>query len=147
MKATSISDKEIIRPHVIKAVEMTQKMLLILPPLIVWKPPVYNEHLQDTNRLTWDETTRDGVCLIHYRPVLLYGSNLHVAVKGLVGNTECELSNGKSVDELTDSTKVVSQRAVIQPQGQSNSPCVNHDVTFSTTGILHELKIGNSYIQ
>ena len=117
MKTTSISDKEIVRPHVIKAVEMTQKMLLILPPLIVWKPPVYNEHLQDTNRLTWDETTRDEVCLKYYRPVLLYGGNLHVAVKGLVGNKEYEVLDGESVNELIHSTNVISQQPVIHYQG------------------------------
>ena len=139
MEATSISDKEIIRPHVIKAVEMTQKMLLILPPLIVWKPLVYNEHLQDTNRVTWDETIRDGVCLKYYRPVLLYGSNLHVAVKGLVGNKECEVLDGESVDELTHSTKVIFQQPVVQSQCQPNHPSVNHDVTSFTISKLHEL--------
>ena len=117
METVSISHKEIIRPHVIKAVEMTQKMLLILPPLIIWKPPEYNEHLVDTNRLTWDETTRDGVCLKYYRPVLLYGNNLHVAVKGLVGNKEYKALDGESVDELTHSTNVTSQEMVIHSQG------------------------------
>ena len=137
LKETSISDKEIIRTHVTKAVEMTQKMLLILPPLIVLKPPVYNEHQQDTDRLTWAETTKDGVSLKYYRPVLFYGGNFHVAVKGLVGNKECELIKG---DEVTYSTNGISQQTVSHSQCQSHLPGVNLDVTVNTTGKLHELK-------
>ena len=70
-------------------------MLILLPPLVVTvHPKRYNEEIHDTNRATWDESTASDSGrirkLIYYRPILVYGNQLSVAVKGLVGNTKEE---------------------------------------------------------
>ena len=63
-------------------------MLKLLPPLVVCQPLKYNEDIQDTNRVTWDEEQAMTAKLRYYRPVLVYSNQLHVAVKGLIGNKE-----------------------------------------------------------
>lgn len=68
------------------AMRLTFQMLKLLPPLVVCQPLKYHEALQDTNRIAWDEEKKQEAELIYYRPVLVYGNHLHVAVKGLVGN-------------------------------------------------------------
>ena len=67
-------------------------MLTLLPPLVVTvHPKRYNEELHTTCRATWDESDSGRIRkLIYYRPILVYGNQLHVAVKGLVGNTKEE---------------------------------------------------------
>ena len=64
-------------------------MLKLLPPLVVCQPIAYDEDLQYTHRMTWNEEFQEGsyAPLHYYRPVLVFGNHLHVAVKGLVGNT------------------------------------------------------------
>lgn len=81
-------------------------MLKLLPPLLVTTHlKEYKEQCHDTNRLTWNEGAAVGVKeLMYYRPLLVYGNQLHVAVKGLVGNSEKEIS-----EEVTD----------MQPKAQS----------------------------
>lgn len=80
-------------------------MLTLLPPLLVTTHlKEYKEQCHDTNRLTWNEGAVGVKELIYYRPILVYGNQLHVAVKGLVGNSEKEISK-----EVTDK----------QPQAQS----------------------------
>ena len=61
-------------------------MLTLIPPLLVIQPQWRDDDVQDTNRQTWDETSSKP--LIYYRPVLVYGNQLHISVKGLVGNSE-----------------------------------------------------------
>ena len=70
-------------------------MLTLLPPLVVTvHPKIYNKELHITSRATWDESTASDSGrirkLIYYRPILVYGNHLHIAVKGLVGNTKEE---------------------------------------------------------
>ena len=63
-------------------------MLFLIPPLVVGSEEMvlcYHEDLCDTNRMTWDKE-RKGDKLLWYRPVLTHGNQLHIAVKGLVGN-------------------------------------------------------------
>lgn len=70
---------------------LTQNMLTLLPPLVVTTlPQLYNEQLHETNRSTWDESAAldSSRKLTYYRPILVYGNQLHVAMKGLVGNVE-----------------------------------------------------------
>ena len=75
-----------------KAVTLTKDMLMLLPPFVVTvNPKINNERLHDINRSTWD-TKGSSKELIYYRPILVYGNQLHVAVKGLVGNVEKGLS-------------------------------------------------------
>ena len=72
-----------------KAVALTHSMLTRLPPLLVCKTLLYHEDYYDTNRLTWDETKKTPTCtFLCYRPVVFFGNTKHVAVKGLLGNTE-----------------------------------------------------------
>ncbi|XP_019848903.1 PREDICTED: serine/arginine repetitive matrix protein 1-like [Amphimedon queenslandica] len=74
--------------YVQKAVRQTRTMLTLLPPTVIYLPLHYNEGLHDTNRATWDEEEAEKnpkLSITHYRPVLLYGNHLHVAVKGLIG--------------------------------------------------------------
>ena len=77
--------------HVKEAVDLTYNMLTLLPPLVVTVcPQKYKEEVHDTNSSTWDESAAldSSRKLTYYRPILVYGNQLHVAVKGLVGNTE-----------------------------------------------------------
>ncbi|XP_011408748.1 PREDICTED: nascent polypeptide-associated complex subunit alpha, muscle-specific form-like, partial [Amphimedon queenslandica] len=74
--------------YVQKAVRLTRTMLTLLPPTVIYLPLHYNDRLHDTNRATWDEEEAEKnpkLSITHYRPVLLYGNHLHVAVKGLIG--------------------------------------------------------------
>lgn len=70
-------------------------MLTLLPPLIITvHPQVYDEQLHDTNRATWNDkgaVSESSMKLIYYRPILVYGNRLNIAVKGLVGNIEKEI--------------------------------------------------------
>ena len=66
-------------------------MLKLLPPLLVvcveYKQHGFNKELYDSFRPTWDDTK--GLSnIFYYRPVLLYGNQHSIAVKGLVGNCE-----------------------------------------------------------
>ena len=66
-------------------------MLKMLPPLLlvcdVKEQHGFNKELYDTFRPTWDDTK--GLSnIFYYRPVLLYGNQHCIAVKGLVGNCE-----------------------------------------------------------
>lgn len=77
---------EAVKKYVQEAVDLTYKMLTLLPPLVVTVyPEEYKEELHDTNRLTWDESDESHK-LIYYRPLLVYGNQLQVAARGLVGN-------------------------------------------------------------
>ena len=77
---------EAVKKYVQEAVDLTYKMLTLLPPLVVTVyPEEYKEELHDTNRLTWDESGGSHK-LVYYRPILVYGNQLNVAMKGLVGN-------------------------------------------------------------
>ena len=82
---------EAVKKYVQEAVDLTYKMLTLLPPLVVTVyPDEYKEELHDTNRLTWDESGGSHK-LIYYRPILVNGNQLQVAAKGLVGNTDLVL--------------------------------------------------------
>ena len=88
----SLLDKsklEVLTSNVEAALSLTFQMLKLLPPLVVCQPWKYHEGLQDTDRVAWDEEKEQEAELIYYRPVLVYGNHLHVAVKGLVGNKSC----------------------------------------------------------
>ena len=66
-------------------------MLKLLPPLLVVcdekQQHRINKEIYDTFRPTWDDT-KDLSNIFYYRPVLLYGKQHSIAVKGLVGNCE-----------------------------------------------------------
>ena len=74
-----------------KADILTHNMLKLLPPLLVVciekQQHGFNKELYDTFRPTWDDTKglSNTFC---YRPVLFYGNQHCIAVKGLVGNCE-----------------------------------------------------------
>ncbi|XP_019858060.1 PREDICTED: uncharacterized protein LOC109586322 [Amphimedon queenslandica] len=107
------SSKEVAKVYVKQAVNVTYSMLTLLPPLIVTvHPREYSEVLHDTNRLTWDESTERIDELIYYRPILMYGNHLNVAVKGLVGNSKRELlQKQQSTQELISyETKAIDAR-------------------------------------
>ena len=79
-----LNESEDIERNVAISVDLTYSMLTLLPPLLVIQPSWYKDDVQDTNRATWDENNDQS--LIYYRPVVVYGNQLNVAVKGLVGN-------------------------------------------------------------
>ena len=88
------SQQSFLKDNVDKAVTLTHDMLTLLPPLVVTVyPREYKEELHDTNRLTWDESAVTYDRLIYYRPILVYGNQLRVAMKGLVGNSKKEIKN------------------------------------------------------
>ena len=61
-------------------------MLTLLPPLIITvHRKNYDERLHDIKRPAWDESG-ERQKLTYYRPILVFGNELHVAVKGSVGN-------------------------------------------------------------
>ena len=66
------------------SLDLVHSMLTLLPPLLIIQPQWQDDNVQDTNRLTWDETSDQP--LIYYRPVLVHGNHLQVAARGLVGN-------------------------------------------------------------
>ena len=92
-------------------------MLKLLPPLVVCQPTDYNEDLQDTNKMTWNEewmTWDKGAAPLHYYcPVLVYGNHLHVAVKGLVGNKE---------NEVKEATQTIDCPYKGKPTDADNAP-------------------------
>ncbi|XP_019860313.1 PREDICTED: uncharacterized protein LOC109588611 isoform X2 [Amphimedon queenslandica] len=91
-------NKEILRDNIEKAVILTKDMLTLVPPLLVTIVPQYDEKLYDTNRSTWDESgVNEGRKLTYYRPILVYGNQLHVAMKGLVGNTVAPQQQGQEL--------------------------------------------------
>ena len=67
---------------------LSQNILTLIPPLIVLESSYYDESQHDTFRKTWDETKESDHQLYYYRPVLVYGIDQNVAVKGLVANCE-----------------------------------------------------------
>ena len=85
---------QIVDEFVNTSLELTHSMLILLPPLLLIQPQWQHDDVQDTNRKTWDESLcsiddDDQVQdLIYYRPVLVHGNQLQVAVRGLVGNTK-----------------------------------------------------------
>ena len=92
-------------------------MLTLLPPTVVYLPLRYNEELHDTNRATWDEEEAKNnpkLSISHYRPVLLYGNHLHVAVKGLIGK-KMESSKHAPSPSVVTKTQTLSTRAPPPP--------------------------------
>lgn len=74
-----------LQKYCISSIELTEAMLILLPPLVIGKVEYYDKELCDTNRATWNEKKME--ILQWYRPLLVYGNNkFHVAMKGLVGN-------------------------------------------------------------
>ena len=89
-----------MKGYISRAVDLTHNALTLLPPLIVTVyPEEYNELVHDASRLNWDNTTSRRK-LTYYRPILVYGNQLHVAVKGLVGNTEIKQISNRTDDVL-----------------------------------------------
>ena len=72
------------------AISLSRVMLRLVPPLLVNEPTSFSEEKCETFRKTWDENDDDGI-LYYYRPALFYGNSSNVAVKGLVGNSKCEV--------------------------------------------------------
>lgn len=82
------NDRHIIKDHVVKAVDLTHIMLTLLPPLIVTTHlKEYNEQAHEI-KTTRDEFDKGRKQLLYYRPILVHGNQLRVAMKGLVGNVE-----------------------------------------------------------
>ncbi|XP_019851009.1 PREDICTED: uncharacterized protein LOC109581387 isoform X2 [Amphimedon queenslandica] len=82
-------DDKIYERYVQEAVVITRDMLTLLPPLIISvHPKRYNEKIHDIKRPAWDESGEEDETreLTYYRPILVFGNELHVAVKGTVGN-------------------------------------------------------------
>ena len=78
-------DNQDIKENADQCFSMLHMMLTLRPPLLPIQPQWQDDEIQDTFRKTWDESR--GGPLIYYRPVLVYGNQLHVAFKGLVGNS------------------------------------------------------------
>ena len=88
--------KENVAANVKTSIKLTQEMLFLIPPLVVGSKEMvlcYDEDICDTNRKTWDEE-KEGDQLLWYRPVLVYGNQLHIAMKGLVGNCSEPIPEG-----------------------------------------------------
>ena len=100
---------------------LTQNMLTLLPPLVVTTlPQLYNEQLHETNRSTWDEFAAldSSRKLTYYRPILVYGNHLHVAMKGLVGNIEQQHQEQQQEQQ----EQQLQQQMMQQPQQQQLMP-------------------------
>ena len=94
-------------------------MLTLVPPLIVITVPQYNEKLHDTNRSTWHEFgVNDSRELTYYRPILVYGNQLHVAMKGLVGNTAQKQPQQQGQHLLPEQQRQQPQHTLAQHQVQ-----------------------------
>ena len=101
-------------------------MLTLLPPLIITVHPlVYDEQLHDTNRATWNDegaVSESSMKLIYYRPILVYGNRLNIAVKGLVGNIEKEIHQpAEKSQQRQDHKSESSQVYVKEKQGEINN--------------------------
>ena len=97
--------------YVEEAVDLTYNMLTLLPPLVVTVcPQKYKEEVHDINSSTWDEfaVSDSDTKLIYYRPILVYGNQLSVAVKGLVGNVEMKQIGNKTAHQMPQKEKKVS---------------------------------------
>ena len=82
------SERHIMKDHVVKAVDLTHNMLTLLPPLIVTTHlKEYDEQAHEI-KTKRDESNKGRKQLLYYRPILVNGNQLHVAMKGLVGNVE-----------------------------------------------------------
>ena len=97
-------------------------MLTLLPPLVVTvHPKIYNEELHDTNQATWDESiaadSGRNRKLVYYRPILVYGNQLSVAVKGLVGNVEQQCREQQK-EQLQQQVMQQPQQQYLMPQQQ-----------------------------
>lgn len=101
----SPSGTKSLEEYVNKAMTLTHTMLTLLPPTVIFLSQYYSESLHDTNRASWDEERENEPKLrvTHYRPILLYGNHLHVAVKGLVGNAR-EIKTIKKANVTVSST-------------------------------------------
>lgn len=103
----------IVMKYVKEAVGLTYNMLTLLPPLVVTVcPQKYKEEVHDINSSTWDEfaVSDSGTKLIYYRPILVYGNQLSVAVKGLVGNVEMKQIGDKTAHQMPQKEKKVSSK-------------------------------------
>ena len=78
-------NKDAVIRNVTSSMELTHSMLILLPPLLLIQPQKQDDDVQDTNRKTWVE--EQGRPLIYYRPVMVFGNQLNVATRGLVGNS------------------------------------------------------------
>ena len=127
-------NEALLKSNVEKAVALTHSMLTRLPPLLVCKILLYHEDYYDTNRLTWDETKKTGTCMFYYRPVVFFGNKKHVAVKGLLGNTEEEIKD----DVLPQkSCELQVKSSLFQDESQSLK------VSICITGISKSVVIKN----
>lgn len=96
-----IAENALIKKYTEDAAILTHNMLTLLPPLIVTvHPQDYREQLLDTNRSTWKDDC--SMSLIYYRPILVYGNRLNVAVKGLVGNIDMESDHLSTMNVMKD---------------------------------------------
>lgn len=99
-----------------KALLLSYSMLTVLPPLLVCSATsttcegtcedeshLYLDALFEKNRLTWlDDQIKVSDykgSLYKYRPAVVYGNQLHIAVKGLVGNSLTRIPT----DDMSDS--------------------------------------------
>ena len=103
----------IVMERIKEAVDLTYNMLTLLPPLVVTVcPQNYKEEVLDINSSTWDGSavSDSGTKLIYYRPILVYGNQLSVAVKGLVGNVEMKQIGTKTAHQVPQKEKKVSSK-------------------------------------
>ena len=67
------------------AVDLTWKMVMLVPPALVDLPKEYSTELMNWNACYWnDDACQDPV--IYFKPVMFYSSLGHVAERGVVGN-------------------------------------------------------------
>ena len=115
-QAILCDNEALLKSYVEKAVALTHSMLTRLPPLLVCKILLYHEDYYDTNQLTWDETKKTGTCMFYcYRPVVFFGNKKHIAVKGLLGNTEEEIKD----DVLPQKSCELQVKSLFQDESQS----------------------------
>ena len=119
MRLLDKSKVEVLTSNTEAALSLTFQMLKLLPPLVVCQPWKYHEGLQDNDRVAWDEEKEQEAQLIYYRPVLVYGNHLHVAVKGLVGKKSCGTASRKLSTCNNFATEQLYSRGIVSHGTQS----------------------------
>ena len=78
--------QNIVQPFANKSLDLSWKMVTLLPPAIVCTPEKpFDDDWHDPNRVMYDPENKTTP-LIYYQPVLLFGAAIQVGVKGKIAN-------------------------------------------------------------
>ncbi|XP_019850744.1 PREDICTED: uncharacterized protein LOC109581238 isoform X2 [Amphimedon queenslandica] len=147
-KSTLKIERSIIKGYIERAVNLTHRMLTLLPPLIVTTCPDLQfdpELLHDVHRHTWNEKpSATHNPLIYYRPILLFGNQLQVAFKGSVGNSKEEIKDAvgheAERDQSSDYQKTYASASAIgkelsHKEAESQLSVEDKDITRKSANI------------